>query len=95
METMRPPEPKWTERTRELYAQWFVDVYYYEPEDGETYPRRSDADVYEEWKPVAATLGVWRTQAVDIPNDVAERINALYVERGEPPVEWDNEEEGQ
>jgi len=86
--TTTPPEPQWNGRTREMYAQWFVDCHYFEPLDGETYPRRSEADAYEEWKPVAAALGVWRTQSVDIPPEVCARINTLYVERGEAPVCW-------
>lgn len=87
--TTTPPEPHWNDRTREIYAQWFVASYYYEPEDGETYPRHSDACAYEEWKPIAAALGVWRTQEVDIPPEVCARINALYRERGEAEVVWD------
>jgi hypothetical protein len=89
MSATTPPEPHWDDRTREMYAQWFVDCHYFEPADGETYPRRSEADAYEEWKPVAAALGVWRTQQIDIPPDVCGRINALYRERGEAEVVWD------
>lgn len=88
---MEPPEPKWTDKSREDYARWFVDCYYYEPEDGQTYARRSDADAYEEWKPVAAALGVWRTQEIDIPPDFQKRIARLYDERGEPAPSWDEE----
>lgn len=78
-----PPEPKWTDKTKAEYADWFVDCYYYEPEDKQHYARRSDADAYEQWKPVAAALGVWRTQEIDIPDDVEKMIQERYVARGE------------
>lgn len=81
--TMKPPEPNWNDRTKALYADWFVDCHYYEPLDNEYYPRRSEADAYEEWKPVAAALGVWRTQEFDIPDDVQEMIAQRYAARGE------------
>lgn len=79
------PEPKWNERTKALYADWFVDCHYYEPEDNEYYPRRSEADAYEEWKPVAAALGVWRTASFVLPADVEEMIAQRYIARGEQP----------
>lgn len=78
-----PPEPTWNDRTKALYSDWFVDCYYFEPSDNEHYPRRSEADAYEEWKPIAASLGVWRTQSIEIPDDVQEMIAQRYVARGE------------
>lgn len=83
MTTQQPPIPKWTDRTKALYADWFVDCYYYEPGDDQYYPRRSEADAYEEWKPVAAALGVWRTQEFDVPSDVEEMIASRFAARGE------------
>lgn len=79
-----PPEPQWTDKTKEMYAHWFVDCYYFDPDDGQHYARRSDADAYEEWKPVAAALGVWRTQEIDIPDDVEEMIADKYRALGKP-----------
>lgn len=81
--TTQPPKPYWDDRTKALYADWFVDCYYFEPMDNEYYPRRSEADAYEEWKPVAAALGVWRTQSIDIPDDVQEMIAQRYAAKGE------------
>jgi hypothetical protein len=78
-----PPQPKWTDKTKAMYADWFVDCYYYEPADCQYYARRSDADAYEQWKPVAAALGVWRTQEIDIPDDVEQMIWDRYKSRGE------------
>lgn len=80
---LAPPTPQWSDRTKMLYADWFVDCYYYEPADGEYYPRRSEADAYEEWKPVAAAIGVWRTQEIEIPDEVQEMIAQRYAARGE------------
>jgi hypothetical protein len=80
---LTPPEPKWNERTKALYADYFVDCYCYEPSEDEYYPRRSDADAYEQWKPVAAALGVWRTQEIEIPDDVQQMIAERYEARGE------------
>lgn len=79
-----PPTPKWTDSTKAMYADWFVDCHYYESEDGQYYARRAVADAYEQWKPVAASLGVWRTQEIEIPDDVEQMIAARYAARGEP-----------
>lgn len=81
--TMTPPEPKWTERSKALYADWFVDCHYYEPSEENYFSRRSDADTYEQWKSVAAALGVWRTQEVTVPDDVRKMIAERYEARGE------------
>lgn len=80
---MQPPEPKWTDETKAMYADWFVDCYYYEPSDGEHHARRSDVEAFEEWKPVAAALGVEWTQDIDIPDDVEKMIKERYAARGE------------
>lgn len=73
------PFKGWTEENCETYARYLAENYYVD-EDGSTQPRRSEADAYEEWKPVAARLGLSLTGTIAFPESILKRAEEIREE---------------
>lgn len=79
------PRTDWTEENCETYARYLAENYYID-EDGNTQPRRSEADAYEEWKPVAARLGMPRTGRIEFPETILVRAAAIREEMAQAEI---------
>lgn len=79
------PFKGWTPENIETYARYLAENYYVD-EDGNTEPRRSEAAAYEEWKPVAAQLGMPRTGRIEFPGEVLTRAEAIRYEMAQAEV---------
>lgn len=79
------PFKGWTEENCETYARYLAENYYID-EDGNAEPRRSEADAYEEWKSVAAQLGMPRTGRIEFPDSILKRAAAIREEMAQADI---------